>query len=101
MKYIKKYEKVERFRDYIILNNPSHLLLFKLKDFSQNTTTVQKLYVYDKQNQKTIELVNMSGENFNQGETQRIEPKIIYQSNDLQECIDRLPILANAMKYNL
>lgn len=101
MKYIKKYEKVERFKDYIILNYPSTVVLFKIKEFSQNTTTLTKIYVYDKQNQKTIELVNMSGENFNQGDTQKLESKILYQSNDLQECIEKLPLLANTMKYNL
>ena len=114
MKHIKHYEHKkkytpEQFSDYItwlssdtkiiILKN-EHKIEFYLKDKNQPLLRVTQIYSYNILNNSIIENSNSKITGlFLDPDT--IQNRILYQSNDMQDCIDMIHLISSANKYNL
>jgi len=104
MKYIKSYESHEisemkenhkaEFKDYVIYKHGDNLLVYKIAHEGYWSTKIEQLYKYT----KNILSVNKLYDNMY---TDVLKHNIVYQSDSLQDCLEILPSLSNAEKYNL
>lgn len=116
MKHLKTYEhktkyKTSQFSEYLIwstLENTvrifknDHKIDYWQKDKNQPVLRITHLYTYDLQ---TKELTKVTGQS-NERTTgvflaEDTLPRILFQSDNLQDCINTLPILSATNKYNL
>lgn len=113
MKYIKKFEtgsgviydkpKIVGWDDNCGLEKPKKYIIYGREDlyisqvkslYGMNLTIIP-LYKYSES--KLIKINNPSSLNA----TYDNMTKILFMSDDLQECLDMLPIIVNKRKYNL
>lgn len=105
MKYIKIYENYEpgtrltNLKKYIVYKFPNNLIIAEVLDVFGLDYYVRKLFTaYGPDNIKNIE--NTIGTN-KLNLTSETSEKIIYQSDDLQDVLDKIPLLFDVNKYNL
>ena len=105
MKYIKSFENIndEDDRFYIIFDRSDKLLIFEITPavFSEdiNVKNFLQLFEYDKKYNK----IHKSESDIGEFDYENLSKKqnILYKSNNLQDCIDNLPLINGANKYNL
>jgi hypothetical protein len=112
MKYIKTYEKTQTpeqkeiqdsLKNYVIWQSPNKhfpptmYIIVEIINKYYHSARINILYLYD------IEKDSLKTEARNPyfKEYDIIQKDIVFQSNDLQECLDILPILNTSDKYNL
>jgi len=95
MKHLKTYEKNINYPKYIVCN---YLMVFQILEISRNDyeTNIKTIYGYPPLGPLLDEtsIWVLTEELFNSKSN-------IYQSDDLQEIINELPILYDTYKYNL
>jgi len=99
MKHLKTYEQNINYPKYIVWRRPSnYLMVFQILEISRNDyeTNIKTIYGYPPLSPLLDEtsIWVLTEELFNSKSN-------IYQSDDLQEIINELPILYDANKYNL
>ena len=116
MKHIKSYENIQekykesQFSEYIawrsntdikIVKN-NHKIKFFQQDKNQPVLEITHLYTYDTIDKSLTKIDDNSNEKitgiFLAPDTL---PKFLYQSDNVQDCIDMLTLLSTANKYNL
>jgi hypothetical protein len=114
MKYIKSYENIEIPEKYAILKFGNYdskegsfieiyfwiieiIDIFK-KDLYYEYIKFKKIYIY-----KNDKLVIVEPDNWQilDKPSYMIKKRMLYQSNNLQECIDMIEPLLNTFKYNI
>ena len=104
MKYLKKFENKE-FKTYAVLEDKLYLTVIKINEQQNKLINLSILYKYDK---KTNQL-NKTETRFLSASTsvsytytkKDFQDEMIYQSDDLQDILDKIPMLSSAYKYNL
>ena len=115
MKHIKNFESVDlNIKKYIIwdtrIGSPDNgvLLILEVLDIKHSISEGYRikysfLYRFRKKDNSLEDMKNSldlnNSDNINY--TGYSEKNIVYQSDNIQECIDMLPLLANTSKYNL
>ena len=107
MKHLKSYENIKdydepqlKLKKYIIYSETSSIiksrtLIMQILYNQGVSTSAEKLYIY-----QNNELIKTSG-NIQWSNSLDLKPSVIFTSDNLQECIDKLPILLNQHKYNI
>lgn len=98
MKHLKYFENKNELKKYLILKDSfdmfyifeyistyKDILLKRLYNYYSNVNILQKAYPVD---YKTLNI-------------RQIKNNLLYESDNLQDCIDKLPTLKNINKYNL
>lgn len=110
MKYIKSYESIDinNIKKYIIYkpdnslqrdkDKDKYLFIYIILNINNDYTTLLRVYRYNIPEEK-ISDVGISDEIFVPTDT--IINRILFSSNDVEECIKMLPLVANTNKYNL
>ena len=118
MKYIKKYEqkKLPKLDKYLVWKDFDKNKIFRLLentyelrksiDGNYDIIAVNHLYNYNCDSDDLSKITSesnsrTSGLIFDDEIENTINKFLVYQSNDLQDCIDILPILATQQKYNI
>lgn len=103
MKFIKEYEDLAELKKYVVWKGKDpniyiFEILFKFTDDNGVKYRIDHHYTYNKY-MKKLDIDNI----YNDGSISYIKhhEKVLYTSNDIKECIDMIPLLINANKYNL
>lgn len=102
MKYLKTYEKYKEsdFKKYFIGTLFDSLAIFNIIEMSnKNMAEIKILLIYNKTNDEIKEF--KGGEESYKKSLDIIKNKILFQSDNIQDCIDIIPILSDTIKYNL
>lgn len=108
MKYLKKFENIkDEYKKYVIYKSIHKSIdyLFILEVINQNEhfINVRKLYRY--YNEYTGDSFGIIGLEELDRATLKFTPErmndVIYQSDNMQDCLDVLPELISAIKYNI
>jgi len=105
MKYLKTYEFSQDYLDnYFVWQFPNKpekpigfIIVQKFKIFG-DSAKIQILHVYDIEGNSLSNLVDSQPYS---KELHIITKDIVYSSNNLQDCLDKLPLLSKLDKYNL
>ena len=105
MKYIKKYDSYDfmDLKEYIILDisdfehEIGELTILKKSYYDSNRLCLMTNQLYTFYNDTTIENIGQKFAVF----LYDIETIILYNSDNLEDCLKMLPILANSNKYNI
>jgi hypothetical protein len=101
MKYIKTYEKynsVDNFKKYIIWQAKKILMILQVTEVTEYHLKFNKIYTLDKNDL----LKKMKNEKIViYHDYDKIKRHIIYEDDNLQECIDKLKIITDINKYNI
>jgi len=102
MIHIKKYEKYNNteFKKYFISELLDYLAIFKLIGITNgDTAEIHVLLVYIKKDNEIKEF--KGGIESYKKPLWSIKNNILFQSDNIQDCIDIIPILLDTNKYNL
>jgi len=100
MKYLKTYEKytsIDNFKKYIIWQAKRTLMILQAIEVTEYHLKFKKLYAL--YNTGEIKRTNEKLNIFH--DFDKIKRHIIYESDDLSDCLERLEILSNSKKYNI
>jgi hypothetical protein len=101
MKYLKTYEEIDNnFKKYIIIIvNKTYSILKINKIYNDNAyDKFEMIQIYHLYKDKLTKIDNNKKHIFS---VKYIKPKILFESNDLEECLKILPIIAETIKYNI
>ena len=101
MKYLKYFENKKDLKKYIILKDSLDMFyIFKVLNYMNNADMyiLRRLYQYFSNVNKTEKIIHVDYKTLN---IRQIKNNLLYESDNLQDCIDKLPTLKNINKYNL
>ena len=101
MKYLKYFENKNELKNFVILKDSLNMFyIFKVLDYNKVTDVyvLRRLYQYFSNVNKIEQILDGDYKTLN---IRQIKNNLLYQSEDLQDCVDKLPTLKNINKYNL
>lgn len=104
MKHLKIYEdyKKENFKKYFIADVTYALVIFEILgegQMSKDSVEIRMLFIYNKEKDKIEDMPEFS--NSYDKPITTIKNKMIYQSNDLEDCIEKIRYINDENKFNL
>lgn len=96
MKHIKTYENINNFKNFLIIkaSNKFGFLLLEVNDYDGKFVYFTALFKLYKDKIITIKSENNLIKD-------RLEKRIIYQSDSLSDALDKLKMIKETSKYNL
>ena len=108
MKYIKTFENINNYKRYIIYPTASSPYLYILEVLQEDDSFIilRKSYRYGSlQKSNGGSAFGIKGLEELDGTTIQFTPErmknAVYQSDNIQDCLDKLPVIKNMMKYNI
>jgi hypothetical protein len=101
MKHLKTYESIDNnFKKYIIIKvNKIYSILKINRIYNDNAyDKIEMTHLYQLYKDELTKTDNRKRVNFI---IKYIKPKILFESNDLNECLKMLPIISETNKYNI
>lgn len=98
MKYIKTFEKKISLKEYVVINHEYTYMILRINEISKDTVSYTPLYIFNKLNNNGAFILKGTDSKY-YGE--QLNDIIVFQSNNLSECIEILPALNKMKKYNL
>jgi len=99
MKYLKTYENNSKLKKYIIREYRFAFSIFEVNNFSKDEVLLTELYTSYKKLNGKIESVKNDKPYL--VPIRIINKNLVYQSDNLQDCLDALPKIGDINKYNL
>ena len=100
MKFIKKYENFEDLSKYLIWQAKKIIMMIlELTEIAPYHLKFKKLYTFNPSDKILKKIRNESiiiYKDYN-----KIKRHILYESYDLQSCLDNLDLILNTKKYNI